>query len=199
MAELNLRNLLESAEKKVVAEEKELQEKKYELLYESEFFRLFINQRKRIKVEKKNEPNSERNKTKRAELELENESLKREIQEWSCNDEEATKKKLFTNNFIIAESSKEWRYAGMTFRNLQTEEDIVEVISKAMKVKWYQSLAYNCGIMATINGRESIREVNENIIPSLEKRFNPIVWDFDWDTEERYLDVLDTDFAQLTE
>lgn len=200
MAELNLKNLLKSAEKLNIAEEKEIADRKYQQLYEGEFIKLFINQKNWIKVERKNDPESEYNKNLRMELEQVNEVLKVEVEAWTSNDEEATKNQIRLNNFKIAESLKEWRYAGMVFRNLESEEDVVRVLSRAMKSKWYKGLAYQCGIMAKINGKECQRKVAENRIPSLEKRFGEIVWEFEGgEDEDRYIDALDSDWCQLTE
>jgi len=80
MAELNLKNLLKSAEKLNIAEEKEIADRKYQQLYEGEFIKLFINQKNWIKVERKNDPESEYNKNLRMELEQVNEVLKQEVE-----------------------------------------------------------------------------------------------------------------------
>ena len=200
MTELNLKNLLNSAMQLNVAEEKEISDKKYEQLYQGEFIKLFINKKNWIMVERLNDPQSEYNKNLRLELEQINETLKEEVIAGTANDEKATKEQIRKNNYRIAESLKEWRYSGMVFRNLESEEDVVRVLSRAMKCKGYKGLAYACGIKAKINGEDRQREVPENRIPSLEGRFPEIVWEFEGgEDEDRYIDALDSDWCQLTE
>lgn len=193
-----LLNLVENAKRKNEVEEKEKELMKYQLLYESDNFKLQINWKKMIKVMKKNDPESSYNKELRNELELQNETLKQELQNGECIEEELVKNTIKINEFKIANSLEEWQYAGMCYRNLQTDDDIEEVIRTALKVNGYKSLAYHTWITAKINGVDKTKKVSENIIPSLEKRFPPIEWNFE-EENEWYIDVLDSQRAQLTE
>ena len=202
MTELNLKNLLKSAEQLNKAEEKELENLKYQELYTGEFLKLLINKKNFIKVERKQDPNSEYLKDKRAEREEEISVLKSELENGTSNlEDEDLKREIQKRNFLISESLKEWRYTWLVFRNLKDEQDIVKVLAVAMKSKGRKSLAYRCGIPAKINWITRTKQVREEIIPSTESRVPEIIRDFEGqeDDGEGYLDVLDTNRKQLTE
>lgn len=111
MTELNLKNLLKSAELLNKAEEKELKNLKYQELYTGEFLKLLINKKNFIKVERKQDPESEYLKDKRAEREEEVSVLKSELENGTSNlEDEDLKREIQKRNFLISESLKEWRY-----------------------------------------------------------------------------------------
>ena len=110
MTELNLKNLLKSAEQLNKAEEKELENLKYQELYTGEFLKLLINKKNLIKVERK-QADSEYLKNKRAEREEEISVLKSELENGTSNlEDEDLKREIQKRNFLISESMKEWRY-----------------------------------------------------------------------------------------
>ena len=202
MTELNLKNILKAAEQLNRAEEKELENLKYQELYTGEFLKLLINKKNFVRVERRQDPDNEFLKNKRAEREEEISVLKSELENGTSNlEDEDLKREIQKRNFLISESLKDWRYTWLVFRNLKDEQDIVKVLAVAMKSKGRKSLAYRCGIPARINGITRTKQVREEIIPSTESRVPEIVRDFEGqeDDGEGYLDVLDTNRKQLTE
>ena len=111
MTELNLKNLLKNAEALNRAEEKELENLKYQELYTGEFLKLLINKKKFVRVERRQDPDNEFLKNKRAEREEEISVLKSELENGTSNlEDEDLKREIQKRNFLISESLKDWRY-----------------------------------------------------------------------------------------